>query len=130
MGIPEKCWRGCWHRCWQKWGCWPECWHGCWQAALSLFSPKGPTCQHLCQHSGQHPHFCQHLCQHFSGIPISGSCTRISTHESEVKLGSWIGKLYWSDDEDKWAPIAAKKCKIVLVKSARKALVGLPHMGV
>ena len=38
------------------------------------------ACQHLCQHSGQHPHFCQHLCQHprqhFSGIPFSGSCTR------------------------------------------------------
>ena len=46
---------------------------------VSVF-PKGPTCQHLCQHFGQHPHFCQHLCQHprqhFSGIPISGSCTR------------------------------------------------------
>ena len=43
--------------------------------SVSVF-PKGPTCQRLCQHSGQHPHFCQHLCQHpsqhFSGIPIFG----------------------------------------------------------
>ena len=58
------------------------------------------ACQHLCQHSGQHPHFCQHLCQHprqhFSGIPFSGSCTRLPgsqalTHKSTLdSLGSFL----------------------------------------
>ena len=42
MGIPEKCWRGCWHKCWQKKGG---------GKLLCLCFPKGPTCQHLCQHS-------------------------------------------------------------------------------
>ena len=50
-------------------------------AGWPLCEQSGNTArQHLCQHSGQHPHFCQHLCQHprqhFSGIPVSGSCTR------------------------------------------------------
>ena len=46
--------------------------------AGSLFSVflKGPACQHLSQHSGQHPHFYQHPRHHFSGIPVLGSCAR------------------------------------------------------
>ena len=47
------------------------------------------TCQHLCQHSGQHPHCCQHLCQHprqhFSEIPILGSVP-LPTIQSETWL--------------------------------------------
>ena len=34
------------------------------------------ACQHLRQHSGQHRHSFQSPRQHFSGIPVSGSCTR------------------------------------------------------
>ena len=54
---------------------------------VSVF-PNGPTCQHLCQHSG-HPHFCQQPRQHFSGIPILGFCTRSPGSQDFSALGKW-----------------------------------------
>ena len=61
-GNSKKCWRGCWRRGWQEWGGGAQ---GAGQSAGNLFCLCAlqlidPACRHLCQHSGQHPHFCQH----------------------------------------------------------------------
>ena len=64
----------------KNWGCWPECWHRCWQAGPCVNTQTTRPASTCASTPASTPSFCQHLCQHprqhFSGIPVSGSCTR------------------------------------------------------